>query len=251
MTNTLRLDDVEIKITLDKSQVDRALQKLGLPVDRPPWLIHFCEDVTAAAGAGTPLFDLGVVLRARRKPGEPDDTTVKLRPCRRSQLTDHWLAVEKADGVEVKLEADWAGGGHKLAASCTADRSADLVRAVGAGEQPIAALFHDQQIAFLRECFGSTVNLAALTVLPPITAMRWKKSDAAPADLKLRAERWTVDDLDFLELSIVVPPDQARAKQAALTGFVQSLGVTVDPMPEPKTGRVIAHLVDQVLAEAG
>ena len=250
MTRTLRLDDVEIKITLDKPQIDRAMRELGLSDDRPRWLIHFCEDVTAAAGAGTPLFDLGLVLRARGKPGEPDDTTVKLRPCRRSQLTDHWLAVEKADGVEVKVEADWAGSGHKLAVSCTADRSTDLVRAVGQGEQLIEALFHDEQIAFLRECFSPTVNLAELTLLPPVTAMRWKKSDVAPEDLKLRAERWIVDDLDFLELSIVAPAEQARAKQAALTGFVQSLGFTVDPTPEPKTGRVIAHLVDKMIAGA-
>lgn len=248
MTQALRLDDVEIKITLDASQVDRAMAELKLPADQPPWLIHFCEDVTAAAGAGTPLFDLGLVLRARRKPDEPDDTTVKLRPCRRSQLTDHWLAADKADGVEVKVEADWAGSGHTLAASCTADRSTDLVRAVGDGGQPIEALFHDRQIAFLQQCFGFTVNLAALTLLPPVRAMRWRKSDLAPAGLKLRAERWTVDDLDFLELSIVAPADQAQAKQAALTGFVRSLGFTVDPAPEPKTGRVIAHLVDKVIA---
>jgi hypothetical protein len=251
MTGAQRLDDVEIKITLDKPQIDRALQELGLPDDRPTWQIHFCEDVTASAGAGTPLFDLGLVLRARRKPDEPDDSTVKLRPCRRSQLTDDWLAVEEADGVEVKVEADWAGSGHALAASCTADRSTGLVRAVADGQQPISALFHERQIAFLRQCFGSGVNLATLTLLPPVTAMRWKKSDAAPADLKLRAERWTVDELDFLELSIVAPPERARARQAALTGFVQSLGITVDPTPEPKTGRVIAHLVDQMVAGAG
>ena len=80
----MRLDSVEIKLTLAGDEVDLAVQALHLPPDQPVWQIHFCEDVTEAIGTTTPLLDLGVVLRARRRPGERDDTTVKLRPCRGS-----------------------------------------------------------------------------------------------------------------------------------------------------------------------
>ena len=39
--------------------------------------------------------------------------------------------------------------------------------------------------------------------------------------LDVRAERWTVHDLDFLELSIVVEVEAAQAAQAALIAFVE------------------------------
>src|SRR3712207_8960587 len=64
-----------------------AVETLGLASEGPTWQIYFCEDVTAAVGPTTPLLDLGVVLRARRRPGEPDDATIKLRPCRDRKST--------------------------------------------------------------------------------------------------------------------------------------------------------------------
>ena len=83
-------------------------------------------------------------------------------------------------------------------------------------------------------------------MLPPITAMRWKKT-AAPDILKVRAERWTVDHLDFLELSIVAPVDEAPAKQRALTEFVQSLDLTIKDDQESKTEQVLSHLVETAI----
>jgi len=246
MSITQRLDDVEIKITLAGEQIERAMHDLKLATDRPTWQIYFWEDVSQAVG-GTPLLDLGLILRARHKPDDPDDTTVKLRPSRRSQFSAEWLAFQKVGDRELKVEADWAGNRHKLAVSYTADRPAGVAGGAGADAHSVASVFHETQLVFLRECLGYSVNLAELTRLPPITAMRWKKT-AAPDILKVRAERWTVDHLDFLELSIVASADDAPAKQRTLTEFVQSLDLTIKDDQESKTEQVLLHLVETAIA---
>jgi hypothetical protein len=246
-----RLDGVEVKLTLAGDRVDQAVQALQLAPDRPRWRIHFGEDVTAAVGPTTPLLDLGVVLRARRRPGEPDDTTIKLRPCRRSQLGGPWPTATKGDGWELKLEADWAGEQRVLAVSLTADQPGDVIADVAEDGAPVRSLFLDEQLDFLRECCDARIDLDALTLLPPVTATRWKEVRTAPAGLEVRAERWTVDHLDFLELSVVADPGDAPAAQRALHGFVGSLGLAVDPHQEPKTRQVLAHLVSAAALPAG
>jgi hypothetical protein len=47
-----------------------------------------------------------------------------------------------------------------------------------------------------------------------------EKDRGAPPKLEVRAERWTVDDLDFLELSVVADIEDARKKQAGLAEYV-------------------------------
>jgi hypothetical protein len=244
-----RLDGVEVKLTLAGDQVDQAVQTLELPPDRPAWRIHFCEDVTEAVRTGPPLLDLGVVLRARRRPGEPDDTTIKLRPCRRSQLTGRWPTATKGNGWELEVQADWAGDHRVLAVSMTADRPGDVIAGVADGA-PVRSLFVDDQLDFLRDCHDARINLDALTLLPPVTARRWKRVAAAPTGLEVRAERWTVDDLDFLELSVVAEPGDALRAQQALTGFVDSLGLAVEPLQTTKTRQVLEHLVGTTVVAA-
>ena len=244
----MRLDGVEIKATIAGDATPAAIRALGLPPGRPPWEIFFCEDVTDGLSAATPLLDAGVVLRARAKPGGKDDTTVKLRPCRRSQLSDRWLAAEKDDDWELKVEADWAGDRRALAASLTADRRGGVVAAVSRGERPVADLFVDEQLGFLRDGATIGINLATLTVLPPVAATRWGSVDGTPDGLDLRAERWTVGDLDFLELSAVAPVDEAPATHRLLVGFVESLDVGAPPDQETKTRQVLRYLVERVLA---
>jgi hypothetical protein len=248
----MRFDGAEIKVTLSGEQTDSAVDELGLLSGVEPWEIYFCEDVTPGLSRETPLLDRNVVLRARDKPGGKDDTTVKLRPCRRSQLTDHWL--NASDGKsgsgekwEFKVEADWSGDRRVLAASHTSDRSDGLVADVAHGRRAVEQLFTAEQLDFLRECSGLAINLGTLTVLPPVRATRWKSVETAPSELRLRAERWTLDDLDFLELSTVADLGEARAKQDALTGFLRSRGFVVDADQQNKTRLVLEKLVGRAV----
>jgi hypothetical protein len=248
----MRFDGAEIKVTLSGDRTGAAVDELGLPPGVEPWAIYFCEDVTAGLSPETPLLDRNVVLRARDKPGGKDDTTIKLRPCRRSQLTDHWL--DASDGKsgsgekwEFKVEAEWSGDRRALAASHTADRRGGLVADVAHGRRAVEQLFTAEQLDFLRECSGLAINLGTLTVLPAVTATRWRSVETAPPELGVRAERWTVDDLDFLELSIVADLGEARAKQDALTEFVRSRGLVVDAHQQNKTRLVLEKLVGRAV----
>ena len=241
----MRLDGVEVKVSLDSDQTVKAVQVLDL-ADVPPWKIFFVEDVTIGLCSGTPLLDQHLIVRARQKARGKDDVTVKFRPGRRSQLTDSWLAAMKTtDGdldSEFKVEADWAGERRMLALSLTAERAKGLVAAAAAGERGVGALLTDDQKRLVDECAGIQVNLAALTMLPAVSAMRWPTfavSEPGRPALDVRAERWTVQDLDFLELSIAV---DVEAAQAALNAFVERKGLQLS-RGETKTTQVIRQLV--------
>jgi hypothetical protein len=228
------------------------VQALDL-ADGAAWKIFFAEDVTTGLCSATPLLDQHLIVRARQKTTGRVDVTVKFRPARRSQLTDSWLATTKTgDGEfdsELKVEEDWAGERRMLSISLTAERPDGRVAAVAAGERGIRALLTDDQERLIEECAGTFVNLAALTMLPAVSAIRWPtfavpRPDGRPA-LEVRAERWTVRDLDFLELSIAVEVAAAQMAQAALIAFVEREGLQLST-GEAKTTKVLQRLVDEV-----
>jgi hypothetical protein len=244
----MRLDGVEVKVSLNSDQTAKAVQALDL-ADVPPWKIFFVEDVTTGLLSSTPLLDQHLIVRARQKTKGKDDVTVKLRPGRRSQLTDSWLATMKAtDGdldSEFKVETDWAGERRMLAISLTAERPKGLVAAVAAGERGVNVLLTNEQKRLVDECTGIPVNFTALTMLPAVSAMRWPTfpvSEPGTPALDVRAERWTIHDLDFLELSIAVDVEEAEAAQAALNAYVERKGLQPSA-GEAKTTRVMRELV--------
>jgi hypothetical protein len=251
----MRLDGVEVKVSLDSDQTAAAVRALDL-ADGAPWKIFFVEDVTTGLCSGTPLLDQHLIVRARQKAKGKDDVTVKFRPGRRSQLTDSWLAVTKTlDGnldSELKVEEDWAGERRMLSISLTAERPDGRVAAVAAGERDIRALLTDDQRRLIEECAGTFVNLAALTALPAVSAIRWPTFAAPGPDrstLDVRAERWTVHDLDFLELSIAVGVKTAQAAQGALIAFVKGRGLQPSA-GDAKTTQVLQRLVTEAACQA-
>ena len=132
-----------------------------------------------------------------------------------------------------------------LSLSLTAERPKGLVAAVAAGDSDLSTLLTSDQRRLIDECAGTFVNLAALTMLPPVSAMRWPTFAAPGPDgsaLDVRAERWTVHDLDFLELSISVEVQAAQAAQAALIAFVEHNGLQPSA-GEAKTTQVLQRLV--------
>ncbi|NEA30699.1 hypothetical protein [Streptomyces sp. SID13031] len=234
-------ESVEIKVTIAGTAVPDAIGKLDL-ADPKAWTIVFCEDVTTAAEA-TELLDLGVVLRARSKSATKGDSTVKFRPCRWSQLDRNFFSNGTFGDAELKIEADWAGTKHALAASMTAEWSDARL---SAADLSVADLFTPDQLTFLTTCSQGRVNLAAVSALDPITATRWAKfqTTAAGRPLDIRAERWQLDDtLDFLELSIVSTTEEALDDQRALTTFVTDQALPPDTNQDSKTQRVLTHLI--------
>jgi hypothetical protein len=199
--------------------------------------IGFVEDLRPGGGA-LPLLDAGVILRVRENAGDDDDSTVKLRPVERAQLTGTWRTSDK-----LRVEADWAGTRRVLAASFETDRRKGRIAAVWAGDEPVRKLVDDDQESFLADCATIAVDLAALDLLDPIDAARWDKVQVPGVDTRVVAERWVVGDLDFLELSVrATGDDEAESAQRALERGVANLGIAVPPEQETKTRRVLAYL---------
>lgn len=252
----MRLDGVEVKVSLDGTATAAAVHEFGLESGVPPWQIFFVEDVTAGLGSVTPLGDQHLIIRARQKASGKDDVTVKFRPGRRSQLTTSWLAREKSTDrdldSEFKVEQDWAGDRRSLAVSLTSERPDGLVAATAANKKGVAALLSRDQERLIVECAGTPVNLDVLSMLPPVSALRWPTFSVpgpSGSQLKVRAERWTVQHLDFLELSIASNVENAHAEQAAMEAFVQGKGLQVAE-GEAKTTQVLRLLVAQAAGTA-
>ena len=205
----MRLDGVEIKVSFSRDQTPMAVKKLKLPSPPTPWQIYFCEDVNPGAPA-TPLLDLNVIMRARVRPDDDDDVTIKLRPCRSSQFTDHWL---EDTTKKLKVEADWAGDRRVLAVSHTEDQQESVIPAVVAKQRPFTDLFTKRQLEFLDRLRGRhDQSPDPNRTSPGDRGPVGKKVTVGPPELGLRAERWTVDDLDFLELSAVVEAAEDASK---------------------------------------
>ncbi|WP_410791045.1 hypothetical protein [Kribbella sp. C-35] len=241
----MRPDKVEIKVTLAGEDVEEPIDRLGL-TGGDPWTVVFCEDVTDAA-ATTALLDIGVVLRVRGKGSPTGDSTIKLRPSRWSQLDPLYFENTDPDEdhpEELKIEADWAGDTRTLAASMKLEWSDDRLATVPAGGWLDPELFSKRQLDFLSTCSSGRVNLAAVSMLPPIKATRFEEFTIDGVPSGARAERWQVDaGLDFLELSIVAKPNKAVAAQAALTAFVQQMQLPIDNSGVSKTRQALDHLI--------
>ena len=231
---------VEIKVNLAPSVAD-ALTALGLDrgSDRQIW---FLEDLTPGLEPALPLLAAGVVLRLRS--GETEESTIKLRPCRRTQLTPEWAnRVNTENNFKYRVEADWAGQRRTLAASAVLELGSGLIDAVTLEGADPDILFDGQQQRFLRACGDLRVAFAGLTPLGPVRATKWKS--VAVGGLEANVERWTVGTLDFLEVSIRTE-SRAEQQQLHLEAAIRARGLTIDESPESKTGRVLAELAGAV-----
>jgi hypothetical protein len=227
---------VEIKVNV-AAPVQDALTILGLDGgdERRIW---FLEDLTPGLDPALPLLNAGVILRVRSDTSA--DSTVKLRPCRRTQLTDDWTEdIQDEDEFEYRVEEDWAGPRRSLAASAVQDLDPGLVTAVTEDEADPETLFGKRQRRFLSDCADLRISLDAVTALGPVRAKKWK--DIAIGDFEANVERWQAGDLDFLELSIRVE-DDAEQQQRDFEAAIQNLGLAIDDNSASKTRRVLAEL---------
>ena len=147
-----------------------------------------------------PLLESGVIVRLRKEADGSGDSTVKLRPCRRSQLRRSWDGDARGQDWEHRIEQDWAGARRTLAASCVAEVSEQQLSDAVNGKATWRSVLHAKQEEYLEDCADLRINADGLVARGPISATRWKGIDIAEHDAV--AERWTIDALDFLELSI-------------------------------------------------
>jgi hypothetical protein len=113
------VDGVEIKVTLGAAMVERGRQafRIGL-AQAERRSIWFAERlVRQGDSAALPLLSRGVIIRIRQREGEDDDATLKLRGPEGCIDPDLWHGRTTKFGKRAKLEGDWVGKRHLLAAS--------------------------------------------------------------------------------------------------------------------------------------
>ncbi len=143
----------------------------------------------------------GVVVRARRTQGSPDDTVVKLRPVVPDELPRELRA--KRDFV---VEVDAMPGSFVCSASFKGSTKAGEVADVASGRRPLRKLFSKPQRAFFGEHAPDGVELDDLAVLGPVHALKLKLSPKGMGR-RLAVELWFYPDGSrILELSTKSAP---------------------------------------------
>lgn len=238
---------VEVKVNVD-GNVAEALSALGEPQGPiQKRLIWFAEDPQGITD-GRLLLDSNVIVRFRSG-DTADELTLKLRPCTKEQLVGRFSSPFDGESFEYKIEQDWSGSRHVLSASATRSHpQGALLDAVAQGADAATPL-DARQLRFLQEC-APAVHITGLVALGPISSTKF--DDVPLDDLEVDMERWSVADLDFLELSIRVKPKddenddefeaRAKRKQKKLESAVRDRGVVISENPENKTRRVLTAL---------
>lgn len=240
---------VEIKVNIDASRA-HVVAALGLePTDGATRQIWFAEERAGVEHGQLPLFAHHVVVRLRSGGGH-DDLTVKLRPCVQDHLIGRWSVSFDTKLLEYHIEGDWSGQRRVLAASAVSERTrGSLLEMVGRFADPAAAMTIKQR-QFLKLCASPDIRVEQLVALGPIVSTKW--SDVELGRHTVNVERWITGELDVVELSLRVAPNEheaptefdtrATAEQRSLEEAARDLGLPLDSHSKTKTQRVLASL---------
>lgn len=114
-TDLAAVNSVEIKANIagPVSEARHRIDCAAGPIRRRIWFAEDCDGLTAGE---LRLLSGGVIIRVRSGDGQ-DDTTVKLRPCEPTGLPPGWTHKIDAAEFEYRIEGDWSGSHHSVAAS--------------------------------------------------------------------------------------------------------------------------------------
>jgi hypothetical protein len=221
---TKQADSVELKMTVPDSGRRAAVVALGMdPLDAQIRQVYFFDTPDLV------LNEHGVVVRARRSQGRPDDSVVKLRPVVPGQLQ------EAGSSNNLAVEVDAMPGGFVCSASMKAVLGTTDVKGVAAGKRAIRKLYSKEQRAFFRAHAPAGVELDGLSILGPITVLKLKFSPEGYAG-RLVAELWFYPDGSrIFELSTKCAPREAFQVAAELRAFLVSRGLDLAGEQQTKT----------------
>jgi len=194
----------------------------------------------------TPALDLdsaGVVVRARRTQGKPDDSVVKLRPVVPSQLPDE-VREHKTFGVEV----DALPGGYVCSGSFKGELGTGVVKPVLTEGGKVSKLFNKHQRAFYATHAPEGIGLDDLSVLGPVLVLKLKFSPEG-YERRLVAEVWLYPDGSrILELSTKCKPGEAFQVATETRAFLAERGVDLFGEQQTKTRTALAYFAGQLEA---
>ena len=234
------VDAIEVKATIPDHQIEPSLHRYQLTVDNDEERYIYFFDTP-----NLDLYQAGIIARARRIVGEEHDSTVKFRPVVPTEVPRAWGAI---DGF--KLEADASEKGVVKSASLTMPVRKGLIKRVVAGEQPIGALFTEEQESFIEDLGGRRIDFRSLAIFGPLQAHRWKFDDPG-CPWPLTAELWKrADGARLMEVSIKSPVAQAAVAIAGLMAFLAEVGAEQDLEQQVKTRWALLHHAELARAEA-
>lgn len=229
-------DSVELKLTVPDEDRRSTVAALGMdPLDAYLRQVYFFDT------PGLALDRAGVVTRARRSQGRPDDSVVKLRPIEPHALPDQ-VRQSKHFGVEV----DAMPGGFVCSGSFKNELKAGAVKAAVAGDRPVRELFSEHQRSFWSEHAPDDIDLDELAVLGPVTVMKLKYEPEGYGR-KLVAELWLYPDGSrILELSTKCRPGEAFDVAARTRAYLSEHAVNLGGEQQTKTRTALEYFRDQL-----
>jgi hypothetical protein len=235
-------DSVELKLTVP-DQDHRAMGK-ALGIDA---LDSYLRQVFFFDTPDLALNKAGLVTRARRSQGKPDDSVVKLRPVTPQDLPDEVRAA-KGFGVEV----DAMPGGFVCSGSFKGELKKGRVREAALEQtRPLRDLFSKEQRDFYAAHAPEGIELNDLSVLGPVHVLKLKYSPAG-FEGKLVAEMWLYPDGSrILELSTKCAPSEAFDHAARTRAFLSERGVDLSGEQQTKTKTALEFFAgEQALGSA-
>ena len=229
-------DSVELKLTIPEEERYSTQAALGIdPLDAHIRQVFFFDTPDLA------LDGAGVVVRARRTQGKPDDSVVKLRP-----VIPHELPTDTREASEFVVEVDAMPGGYVCSGSYKGELGSPRVKEAVAGERPIHKLFSKAQRAFFSEHAPEGIELDELSVLGPVNVVKLK---FAPAGLarKMAVELWNYPDGSrILELSTKCAPGDAFQVAAEARAFLTSKDIDLSGDQQTKTRTALEYFSSQL-----
>ena len=218
-------DSVELKLTVPDADSRSTIRSLQLdPIEAQIRQVVFFDTPDLK------LNDNGLVVRARRSQGAPDDSVVKLRP-----VVPSALPAELRRTTDFNVEVDAMPGGYVCSGSYKGRVPAGEVKQVLQGTQQIRKLFSKGQRAFYDQHAPEGIKLEDLTVLGPIIVLKLKWQ---PINFKRRmvAELWFYPDGSrILELSTKCMPSEAFQVAAETRAFLATKDVNTGGEQQTKT----------------
>ena len=218
-------DSVELKLTVPDEDRQSAAAALGVdPLNARIRQVYFFDTPDLA------LDGAGVVVRARRTQGAPDDTVIKLRPVVPGDLPSELRARK-----DFMVEVDAMPGKYICSASFKGQAKAGGVQETVSGGQPLRKLFSKSQRAFFADHAPEGVELDDLTMLGPVIALKLKVLPAA-LDRKLAVELWLYPDGSRIaELSTKCAPADWLETTTQSRDYLADVGVSLSGEQETKT----------------
>lgn len=218
---------VELKLNVPADQ-RMSLQALGIdPLEAKIRQVTFFDtpDLT--------LFENGLVVRARRTQNADDDTVVKVRPAKPSELPPKVLASKN-----LKIEMDVTRSSYVVSASLKGSRSAGAVLKATAGDRPLADLFTKEQRSFYAK-HSPDVGWDDLVPLGPIFILLLKFVPAG-FSRRITVEQWHYPgEVPLVELSTKTTPGNVLEVAAEGAAYLRGLGLEPTGEQAPKTRKAL------------